>query len=658
MKLLKLLGTVAVLGCAARFGFAGEPAGGVQVWNCRRWQTVSVGDFTGVNPGMKSLKPISLLAARNGVASGYVVVTRDGAAITGLKATVGDLTAGRSNGSGGGGGKIPAARVQVRYADRAVASKSWMPPHRFDRLLEKPPAQVPTVGTVKSRGFRLKFVSKNKQPVATVPVWVTVRVPAEAAAGDYRGTLTISAAGLAGGSVKVPVKLRVHDWKMPDPKNFRVRTIGWMNPEALARHYGVKLWSEKHFELIAKSMDLMLELGSRHLPVDITRNYPSRGNSDTMVKWVKQADGSYKYDFTLFDKYCDLAAKKLGKPFPLRLNIWRGPRNGGGGETNDYPNATVLVLDPATKQVSELAGPKKLGSEEMKKFWKPFLDQTRARLEKRGWFDVTGTNWMCYCGGMTKEMASMMLSIWPDGKWTDVTHGRVRRYRTTKKNVFAPVFVQSTVWNEGTFRRYQQWKTGPYPREYANKFNPKTAWCTHARNQYREQSWPKLWTVRTRHEMAILKGNDGLEHVGADHFPVKDSRGRYRMGPWSAYAQGPKNGTVAILGPGPEGPIGTERFEALREGVQFCEAMIFIQKALEAKKINGDLAARANKLLDDHAQAVIACWKTKTETYGKKKRKRTRTYFVLADYLKGVAARDEALYSMAAEVGKKLRNGK
>jgi glycosyl hydrolase family 123 len=648
MKFLRYAMMVALLGLLVKPASAGEPAGPVQVWNCTRWQTVSVGDFKGVNPQMKSLKPMVLLTTRNGVVSGYVVVTRDGGPITGLKATVSGLTQAK------GKARIPAARAQVRYADLARTGKSWMPRHRFDRLLEEAPAQVKAVGTVKSRGFKRKFTSKNTSPVATMPVWVTVRVPADAAPGDYQGSLSISAASLAGGSVKVPIKLKVHDWAMPAPKDFRVRTIGWMNPEALATHYKVKLWSDEHFELMGKSMELMAELGSRHLPVDITKSYPARRNADTMVKWIKQSDGSYKYDFTVFDKYCDLAARKIGKPFPLRLNIWRGPYNGGGGEKDDYPNATVLVLDPATKQVTELAGPSKLGSPEMKKFWKPFLDQTRARLEKRGWFDVTGTNWMCYCGGMTKEMASMMLSIWPDGKWTDVTHGRVRSYRTTKKGVKAPVFVQSTVWREGSIKRYMSWKSGPYPRQYAGKLKPTTAYCTHARNQYRESRWPKLWTVRTRHELAILKGNDGLENVGADHFPgMKDGRGRLLRNPyWSAYAQGPNGGTAALLGAGDKGPLGTERFEAMREGIQSCEALVFIQKALEAKKINGDLAKRANKLLDDHAKGVVGSYEFKMVKYGKRMLK--LLHFNLAKYAKGAAQRDDALYAMAGEMAKAM----
>jgi hypothetical protein len=632
---------------AASVGWGAEPVktpGEVQVWNCQRWQTVSLGDFSGINSNMTALQPIALLATRNAVSSGCVVVTRNGGPIDGLKATVGDLTL------AAGGKRIPASQVMVRYADLARPENSWMPRQRFDRLLEKAPAQVPCVdlGKLKIR----KFTPRSRDVVATVPVWVTVRVPADAAPGDYQGSLSIQAAGLASGSVKVPIHLKVHEWVMPDPGNFRVRTIGWMNPEAQAKHYGVELWSDRHFELMGESMERMLQLGSRHIQINVCKGYPAQGNSDTMIKWIRQADGSFKYDFSLFDKYCDLAAKKIGKPFPVRLNMWRGPRNGGGGETDDYPNATVLVLDPASGKVTDLAGPTRLGSPEMRAFWKPVMDQLRSRLEKRGWFDVTGTNWMCYCGGMTPQMADMVRSIWPDGKWTDVTHGRVRKYRTTTKGVFAPVFVQSTVWNEGTLGAHMKWKSGPYPRQYANKFDPATAWCTHGRTQYWEQSGAPLWVLRTKHEEAMLKGNDGLECVGADHFPSKDGRGRYRPGPWSAYAQGPKNATLALLGAGEKGPIGTERFEAMREGIQLCEAMVFIQKALEAGTLDADLAARADKFLDDRAKATIACWKIRTIPYGNRKIK--RPFFDLHEYAKDAPQRDDRLFALAGEVMKKL----
>ena len=618
---------------------AEPPPSGVQVWNCEPWQTVSAGDFSGANPKMKALKPVELLGTRNGVCSGFVVVTRDGGAIKGLKASAGELAQ-----AGGGKGRIPAARVQVRFSDRARPEKSWMPPQRFDRLLGSAPAEVPAGNPGEVKGFQRKFAPKTTAAVATVPVWVTVRVPADAAAGDYEGTLSVEAEGLAGAPAKVPVRLKVHDWQLPEPKDFRVRTLGWINPEALAKHYNAELWSDRHFELMGRSMEMMLELGSRHLIVNVTKGYPAQDNADTMVKWVKQADGSFKYDFTLFDRYCDLAARKLGQPFPVRLNMWRGPRNGGGGEVDDYPNTKVLVLDPATNQVSELEGPARLGSEEMKAFWKPVMDEIRARLEKRGWFDAAGPNWMCYCGGMTPQLASMVKSIWPDSKWLDMTHSRVTRYQTTDKSVYVPVFVQSTVWGEGGLDAYAKWKSGPYPRNYAGKFDPSTAWCSHARIQYHEAGWPDLWTLRTKHEEVVLKGNDGVDALGADMFPAKDAKGRYRPGEWSAFAQGPGNATLAILGAGDAGPVGTERFEAMREGVQLCEAMIFIQKALEAKKLGGELEAKANKVLDDRARAMAGCLKPTGYKGG--------VYVDLADYAKGARERDDALYATAAEVAR------
>ena len=629
-----------LMSCLCALSIAAEPPAGVQVWSCRRWQTVWAGSVPRANPQMKALRPIELVGTRNAVCSGYVLVTREGAPIKGLKASVGDLAGADGN------SRIAAGRIQVRFGELAAPAKSWMPPIRFDRLLEQAPDEVAVFSPakVRIRGFR-SFKPKNPNPVAMMSVWVTVRVPTDAAPGEYKGLLSVEADGLA--RLAVPVKLKVCGWRMPDPKDFQVRTIGWMNPEALAKHYEVPLWSKRHFDLMGQSMERMLELGSRHVAIDVTKGYPARGNADTMIKWVKQPDGSYRYDFTIFDKYCDLAARKIGKPFPVRLNIWRGPRTRDReSRTFDYVNATVLVLDPANGQTSELTAPTKFGSKEMKAFWKPFLDEARLRLEKRGWFDVTGLGWMSYSWSPNRAMVSMVKSIWPDGKWIDTTHGRTTKYRAAASGVTVPVFVQSTVWNEGSLKAYSTWTTGPYPRHYARKFNPATAFCTHARSQYRESSNPSLWKLHIKHEEALLKGNVGLECVGADHFPGKTVRGRYRRGAWTAYAQGPYQGTMAILGAGKAGPVATERFEAMREGIQLCEAMAFIQKALEAKKLSGDLKARANKVLDDRAKALVACW-----TAGPNRRS---AVWKFSEYAKGAAARDSELYTVAAEVARRV----
>jgi hypothetical protein len=227
-----------------------------------------------------------------------------------------------------------------------------------------------------------------------------------------------------------------------------------------------------------------------------------------------------------------------------------------------------------------------------------------------------------------------------------MTHGRVLKYDTLEKGVSVPVMVGSTVWNEGTLDVYAKWKAGPYPRQYAGRLKPETAHCTHARVQYREQGWPALWELRTKHEEAILKGNDGLEAVGADHFPIKDARGRYTRGRWVDFAQGPGAATSAILGAGDTGPIGSERFEAMREGIQLCEAMVFIQKAIEGKKLSGDLEAKANQVLDDRAKAVAASSKLASPKFG------VWSFEDFAEYAKGARERDDLLYATAAEVAR------
>jgi hypothetical protein len=609
--------------------------GAVQVWNCERWQTVSIGDFSGDNPEMKALKPVQLMAARNGVASGYVVVTRDGGPIAKLKAAAGALS------QAGGHGRIAADRVQCRFADPARYGQSWAPGQRFDRLLDTPPAEIAAVNPVKLASKW--FAPKGSNTVSTVPVWVTVRVPADAAPGDYAGTLIIEADGLAAKVVSVPVRLKVYDWLLPAPRDFRVRTLGWLNPEALAKHYEVPLWSDRHFALMGKSMDLMLELGSRQIQINVTKGYPIQDNADTMIKWIKQADGTYTYDFSLFDKYCDLAASRIGKPFPIRINIWHGP---GDTPKGDHPQRPVLVIDPASGATNEVPIPYALGSAEDRKFWKPVLDELRARLEKRGWFDVTGCNWINYAGLMVSpKLVDMMKEFWPEHRWTDVDHGRWRWMPTSQKGVSVPIFVQSAVWMEGTLNAYVDWQAGPYPRSYAAKFDPGSAFCAHARNQYNEGS--PLWTLRTKHEEVLMKGNDGLDHVGADMFPIKDARGRYVEGAWSWAAQGPRNATKTILGAGDDGPVGTERFEAMREGIQLCETMVFIQKALEAKKLSGELEARANKVLDDRAKLLAGSCK-----FVDPNAKNKKIYIDLADYSKDSLRHDAELYAVAAEVSK------
>ena len=89
---------------------------------------------------------------------------------------------------------------------------------------------------------------------------------------------------------------------------------------------------------------------------------------------------------------------------------------------------------------------------------------------------------------------------------------------------------------------------------------------------------------------------------------VKDGRGQWA---WRVFDRYPKaswrnlNINVALLGAGPEGPVATARFEALREGVEECEARIVIEQALSDGKLPDNLAVRCRELIAERNRAIV-----------------------------------------------------
>ena len=133
------------------------------------------------------------------------------------------------------------------------------------------------------------------------------------------------------------------------------------------------------------------------------------------------------------------------------------------------------------------------------------------------------------------------------------------------------------------------------------------AWCNTARNRHYD-NWT-LPAIRNLAEEIIQRGQDGLGDFGGDMFPVKKARGEgYYMLGCGRGTGGPNDATHAILAPGPDGAIATERFEALREGTELCEGLLYLESALQDKKIGGELAAKVNRYLDARADAFIEHW--------------------------------------------------
>ncbi len=562
------------------------PSPDISIGNVSPVATLFAEDY--VLPAPK-LYPVRIAGPRNGSFSGRLVLSSS-KTMTGLSASASELknTAGK--------GTIPVSAVLIRWSAPASKSNDWVGPGRFDALLKTPPAEVEPV-SAKYRGQKV-----SRAPAAVAPVWITVRVPRDAPAGDYRGTVTIAARGGKGASFKVPLELKVFDWTLPDPKDFTLIFNVSHSPDGAAMRYKQPLWSEKHFQTMAKSLGLLAQVGCRICILNLGVKAHSHGNSESIVRWIKQPDGTYKYDFTLAEKYMDLYEKTVGKPRILRVNCWftRGTRK-------HYPQVAVTARDAAGKRLPDMLPPAD-GTPESEKFWRPVLTELRKRIEKRGWWDVTCLGWLNYCNPPDRTYVDVAMKIWPDACWLKNAHGPNKIFRGTDGSM--PVKYAAWVWGCGRLydpdsrKRYKS-----YPRPWAQKSGvanmviPRTGTSFTKPGLYDHSP---LMRLRAAPE-ATLQGNiRGFGNVGGEFWPLPvGTRGRFDTLCRSYGAVSPREQTKALIAAGPEGPVFSERMEAMREGIQVYEAMVFMQKALAAKKVSAALAKKIADLLDDRARSIL-----------------------------------------------------
>ena len=563
-------------------------AGVVPVWTCDM-----VTDETSKSTNLvRELKPINLVGARNGSYSAKVVV-ESASPITGVKASVSAL-----NGKPGDGA-IPVANVQLRYATYSV-SRGWLKPNGLDVLLETPPTNV---------------APENGR--ALLPVWVTVRVPKDAKAGVYAGHVTVQ-------GVEVPLNLDVQNWTLPDPQDYRTFTDFVESPDTLAVEYNIPLWSDQHWKMIDRSFQLLRACGgcTLYIPLIARSNF---GNEQSMVRWIPKDGNTYDYDYTVMDKYLDSAVKNMGKPKMVVFNVWdicmsldslkRGVPvyvSDGGKAVKESREALlgkgprVTALNPATKEASVLTLPR-YEDAASKALWGPMFLEIRKRMEKRG-LDKTMMLGLMPDLWPNKDEVTFWKSIAGDIPWAihghagardDVKIGNKGLYK--KVDIGYAAFVYALIYNVNPdMGRMYGWQ------------QPSLLTCYERGGAMNEASTLEMREVPA---FAITGGQRGCGRLGGEFWPaVRNSKG-VRSGP--VYARYPENNWRNLdicdwfLAPGPDGPISTARLEALREGIQVCEARIFLEDALlnDAKhaRIGADLAERCQVALDEHHRAM---WKT------------------------------------------------
>jgi hypothetical protein len=417
------------------------------------------------------------------------------------------------------------------------------------------------------------------------------------------------------------------------------------------------MWSDKHFELIGKSMAAFQQVGNKLCTLHLAIKSPGLNNSESIVRWIKKADGAYDYDFTLAEKYLDLYAKTCGKPGILSVGDLDKTRGGKAPAASGWPLLNVSVLDPATGKVEAMPQPP-YGTPENEAFWKPVLTELRKRLEKRGWFDVTAISHDDYGSPPIKEFVSAIKNIWPDGRWLQCGHPYMTTYEAADKSTM-PVACVEYVWGAGSlfdpdYRGdiiYNPHKNG-YPKAWANDkiivlANPRYR-VGFVADAFRTQS--SLAEHRFLMEGATQGGCRGIGRVGGDSWPLPKGQGVWRgyegHYDWDSMfdseigGTGPGESVIALFSPGPDGAAFNVRTEMFREGVQVAEAIIFLQRAVANKRVGGDVAKRIDDLLLERARYFLRS-EYVTRMYG------TRMFTMECSNWQ---ERDDKLFALCAEV--------
>ena len=219
-----------------------------------------------------------------------------------------------------------------------------------------------------------KFDRFSLPGMSVRPLWFTLNIPRDAAPGIYTGTIIIATVEQ---TQSLNVKVTVQDQLLPEPSDWSYRLDLWQNPWVVAWYYHLEPWSAAHKELLRKHLKLYADAGGTYITTYAVHS-PWSDNSymieGTMIDWLKLRDGSWKFDYSIFDQYVELAME-VG--IDEAITIYTPVPWGHRFRYLDEQSGNYLYAEWSPE------------SRDFEMVWKVFLDDLHAHLKKRGWLEKT-----------------------------------------------------------------------------------------------------------------------------------------------------------------------------------------------------------------------------------------------------------------------------
>jgi hypothetical protein len=207
------------------------------------------------------------------------------------------------------------------------------------------------------------------------PVWLTIDIPSDAVADNYKGKLNLYAERKFVEDFEIEVE--VVNQLLPEPSEWVYHLDLWQHPSAVARVHNLELWSDAHFEKMRPIMKMLADAGQKVITATLNKdpwNHQSFDAYADMIIWTKNEDQSWSFDYTVFDKWVefmmDLGVTDMINCYSLLT--WNNQVH-----YNDMEKKELVTLEL------------KAQSDEYAEFWTVFLKDFTRHLKAKGWLEIT-----------------------------------------------------------------------------------------------------------------------------------------------------------------------------------------------------------------------------------------------------------------------------
>lgn len=206
------------------------------------------------------------------------------------------------------------------------------------------------------------------------PIWLSIQIPGDVPSGTYSGTVTI----IADQNYPLNVSVNVSNHVLPPAAKWKYDLDLWQYPDPIAKIHNVKLWSDEHFDLMRLYYTTLANAGQKVITANIIEQpwglTHVHFDDPSLITWIKKKNGSWAYDFSLFDKYVSFV---MSCGITQRINCYT---------MITWDLSYIFFDETIARNATINLTP---GTKEYYDFWSPMLQQFTRHLKEKGWFDIT-----------------------------------------------------------------------------------------------------------------------------------------------------------------------------------------------------------------------------------------------------------------------------